>query len=82
MTATKNLYVFINDGGDGSYSAQYTFNDEWVAAMQEKYDNGELDYDAVGCDGDGFHYDVLTVPAECTLKSLGIHYDLADSDDE
>lgn len=25
--------------------------------------------------GDGFHYDVLTVPDECTLASLGIHFD-------
>ena len=32
-------------------------------------------------DGDGFHYDVLTVPDECTMESLGIRWDCAEDDD-
>ena len=73
----KKLFVLVSDGGDGSYSPRFTFNEEWIAQQQEKYNNGELDWDNLGCDGDGFHYTVLTVPDECTLASLGIFYDCA-----
>lgn len=80
---TKNLYVLVSDGGDGSYSTQYTFNDELIGKMQEAYDQGLMDYEnGMGCDGDGFHYDTLTVPVECTADSLGISViddDFADS---
>lgn len=44
---------------------------------KKKNDKGELDYYDIGCDGDGFHYDVLMVPDECTLESLGIRSDCA-----
>ncbi len=76
--ATKTLFVFVEDGCDGSYSPRFTFNAEWVAKQQERYDNGELDYEDMGIDGDGFHYTTLTVPAECTLESLGISFDCAE----
>jgi hypothetical protein len=33
---------------------------------------------SLGCDGDGFHYDILMVPDECTLESLGISSDAAE----
>jgi hypothetical protein len=74
----KKLFVLVSDGGDGSYNPQYTFNEAWIKEQEEKSENGELDYDDVGCDGDGFHYDVLKVPDECTLESLGIHWDCAE----
>lgn len=76
----KNLYVFARDNGDGSTSTQYTMNESWVLKMESLNDNGELDYDSGWIDGDGFHYDTLTVPEECTLKSLGIHLDCAEDD--
>ena len=82
---TKKLFVLISDGGDGSYSNHYTFNEAFIARLHEKDKNGELDYDSLGCDGDGFHYDTLNVPDECTLESLGIRYDAArnfNEDDE
>ena len=68
----KKLFVLISDGGDGSYYPEFTFNEEWIERQQEAYDLDELEYDSLGCDGDGFHYTVLTVPDECTLQSLGV----------
>jgi len=75
--ATKKLFVLVSDDGDGSYNTRYTFNEAWIDKMDEKDANGELCYPDLGCDGDGFHYDVLNVPVECTLQSLGITYDCA-----
>ena len=68
----KKLFVLISDGGDGSYYPRFTFNEEWIERQHEAYDLDELEYDSLGCDGDGFHYTVLTVPDECTLESLGV----------
>lgn len=76
---SKKLFVLVQDNCDGSYSTVFTMNEEWIKLQQEKYDNDELDYDSVGCDGDGFHYKVLNVPDECTLQSLGILYDCAEA---
>lgn len=73
----KKLFVLISDGGDGSFYPHYTFNEDWIKEQEEKNDKGELDYYDIGCDGDGFHYDVLMVPDECTLESLGIISDCA-----
>lgn len=72
---TKILYVLVQDGGDGSYYPRYTFNKEWIEKQKERSD---LDCDSIGCDGDGFHYDKLTVPDSCTLKSLGLNWDCAE----
>ena len=85
---TKELYVVVSNGGDGSCYAQYTFNKEWIDKMQYKSDNDGCDengeYDEYffeqWSDGDGFHYDTLTVPDECTLQSLGIYSDVAEND--
>lgn len=74
----KKLFVLINNGGDGSCYPEYTFNEEWIKEQEEKADRDELEYDDIGCDGDGFHYDVLTVPDEATLESLGIPWDCAE----
>ena len=68
----KKLYVLISNGGDGSYYPHFTFNEDWIKKQELAYDNGELEYDSLGCDGDGFHYEILTVPDECTLESLSI----------
>jgi len=73
----KNLYILVSDGGDGSYYPNYTFNTEWIEEMDRKSEEGELEYDDIGCDGDGFHYDTLTVPSDSTLESMGIRYDCA-----
>lgn len=77
----KNLYVLVSDGGDGSYNPQYTMNTEWIKKQDERSENRELEYGVdIGVDGDGFHYDTLTVGDDVTLESLGIHYDCADND--
>lgn len=77
---TKNLYVVIKNCGDGSSTACYTFNEKWIRSHEFRYEAGLMDcYEMEEwCDGDGFHYDILTVPEECTLESLGIHYDCAE----
>jgi hypothetical protein len=78
---TKKLFVLLSNNGDGSSSAHYTFNEEWLKKQQDEYATGGpgIDYECgLGIDGDGFHYDTLTVPDECTLQSLGIHYDCAE----
>lgn len=70
---SKKLFVLVDNGGDGSNYPRYTFNQKWIDEQQERYDNGESDYEYdIGVDGDGFHYDALTVPDECTLESLGV----------
>lgn len=73
----KKLFVLIQDCGDGSFYPRYTFDTEWIYKMEmnsPSYD-GE---GSIGCDGDGFHYDILMVPDECTLESLGISSDAAE----
>lgn len=74
----KNLFLLVQDGGDGSYSICATFNKGFVDRMERLYDKDELEHGDPGVDGDGFHYMTLTVPDECTLESLGIHFDAAD----
>jgi len=61
----KTLYILVGNGGDGSYYPQYTFNAEFIRKLEE------MDTDDFS-DGDGFHYDTLNVPDECTLDSLGV----------
>jgi hypothetical protein len=68
---TKKLFVLVSDGGDGSYNPVYTFNEKWIQEQEERYENDELDYESVGCDVDGFHYDILYVPDECTPETMG-----------
>lgn len=77
---SKKLFVLVGDAGDGSFFTQYTFNEDWIKEKEEKEERGELDIPSVGYDGDGFHYDILTVPDECTLESLGIEWDCATLD--
>lgn len=72
----KKLFVLVSNGGDGSSYPQYTFNEEWINVQKERDDFNYDGYD-LGVDGDGFHYDTLMVPDECTLQSLGIHFDCA-----
>ena len=68
---SKMLYVLVGDNGDGSYSTHYTLNADFINQLQEKYENGDIEAGAIGCDGDGFHYDELTVPDDVTMESLG-----------
>lgn len=70
----KKLYVIITACGDGSNRANYTFDSELIKKIETLADNDLLDYDSGLVDGDGFHYDVLLVPDECTYESLGITY--------
>lgn len=76
---TKKLFILISDGGDGSYYPQFTFNTVLIDKLQKAYNERKMRYGyGIGIDGDGFHYDVLNVPEECTLESLGIHSSLED----
>jgi hypothetical protein len=73
----KKLFVLISDSGDGSFAPRFTFNEKWI---EQRESDPEACYPDLGCDGDGFHYKVLTVPDECTLQSLGISYDCSRED--
>ncbi len=72
----KKLFILVEDCGDGSYYTRYTFNEEWIEKCKK---DENLCYPDLGCDGDGFHYSILTVPDECTLQSLGITRDCSES---
>lgn len=76
---TKPLYILISNGGDGSYSTNYTLDPALIQKLREAYDNDLMDYDDVGCDGDGFHYDTINVPFDATYESLGISYPMDES---
>ena len=76
---TKNLFIFTKDGGDGSTYPQFTFDQALVDLLQQLHDDDIMDYENGFSDGDGFHYETLTVPEECTQESLGIRY-LLDSE--
>lgn len=72
-TPTKPLYVLISDGGDGSYYTNYTLDPELISKLQDASDSGRMWYDnGIGWDGDGFHYDTISVPFDATPESLGI----------
>jgi hypothetical protein len=75
---TKELYVICVNCGDGSSYPRYTFDKSYLDKLETKFDEEDpnFDYEALS-DGDGFHYDTLTVPEECTLESLNIAYDFA-----
>ena len=52
-----------------------------IDAQQGRYDEGELEHGDTGVDGDGFHYDTLSVPDDATYESLGISiYSTAEDD--
>lgn len=69
---TKPLYVLIDNMGDGSYLVRFTMNTDWIRQQEELDEKGELSWDSLGVDGDGFHYKVIQVPESCTYESLGI----------
>lgn len=71
LSCTKKLFVLVSNGGDGSYYPHYTMNEQFIKSLEDKDNAGEFDCDDLGCDGDGFHYDTLTVPAFLTMEMLG-----------
>ena len=68
----KTLYILVKDCGDGSTSLRYTMNSALIAKLQFAADKRLMDYEDSLIDGDGFHYNTLTVPDECSYASLGI----------
>ncbi len=70
---SKELYLLNVNAGDGSYSVKFTFDKEVVNTLEQQESDGSLDYERFS-DGDGFHYETLTLPDECTYESLGIRY--------
>lgn len=68
---TKALYVLVSNGGDGSYYPHYTTNEQYIAYLNDRDERGLSDYEDLGCDGDGFHYDTLQVPVFFDLEKAG-----------
>lgn len=72
---SMKIYILISDNGDGSSSINYVNDPEIINKLNDLDDRGLLDYDnCAGVDGDGFHYDTITVPDTCTEESLGIKF--------
>lgn len=67
----KKLFVLVCDAGDGSYHPRFTFNQDFISKLEHLYHTGIFDYESGYSDGDGFHYDTLNVPKECTPESMG-----------
>lgn len=74
----KTLYIVISDCGDGSSSLEMTFDKEVIDLLNQQQDDDELDdcYQS----GDGLQVTELTVPDECTYKSLGVYFPLTKED--
>lgn len=66
----KTLYILVNDCGDGSYSLRYTLDSDLIHEIESSSD--EYCYPSPGFDGDGFNYNTLNIPDECSYESLGI----------
>jgi hypothetical protein len=71
---TKKLFILTKDGGDGSTYPQFTFDEKLINLLEQLHNDDILDYENGFSDGDGFHYETLTVPEECTQETLGIRY--------
>lgn len=67
------LFLLVENGGDGSYIIRFILDKNLINKLSQAYDDGKLDYDAPGVDGDGFSYETITVPDDSTSESLGIH---------
>lgn len=63
------LYILINNSGDGSYSNRFILD---PAVLQACQDNFECSESHPGVDGDGFHYTTINVPDGSTAESLGL----------
>lgn len=72
MKASKNIYLLVSDCGDGSYSISYVLDSETLTLMEKAYDEGLMDYDAPGVDGDGFSYRTMKVPEDWTALDMGL----------
>lgn len=69
------IYILVADCGDGSYSLNYVNDPEVIKKLEELDREDKLDPEFTpGCDGDGFHYETITVPDFCTEETLGITF--------
>lgn len=66
------LYVLSRNGGDGSSYPVFTVDSEVIKHLENLDDEGELDYDSGWTDGDGFHYETLTIPDDLDPTTLGV----------
>jgi hypothetical protein len=66
----KTLFLLISDGGDGSQSIQFSFDDELVGLMQDDHDFAVIGENWMS--GDGLQVTTIRVPDECTMESLGV----------
>lgn len=92
MVKMRKIYILISNGGDGSYYPQFVDDPAVIAYLQDLSDNDQLDWDTIGVDGDGFHYDTVKVPENltneqmgirvCTLEDVKINYPKYDEEDE
>lgn len=68
--STKPLYLLISDGGDGSQSICFSFDDELVSRIKQ-----DTDFTVIGDErmsGDGLQVIIIYVPVETTMEAMGI----------
>lgn len=63
------LYILIQNSGDGSYSNKFILDPDVLQACEDNFEDCEIH---PGVDGDGFHYSTINVPDGSTAESLGI----------
>lgn len=69
------IFILISNGGDGSYYPRYVNDPAIIARLEQLDSEGKLNPEYTpGYDGDGFHYETITVPDTCTEESLGITF--------
>lgn len=73
MTDLKRIFLLVDNNGDGSMSIKFVLDENLILAMGQADQKGLLDCENhAGCDGDGFHYQIINVPADFTPEIMGI----------
>lgn len=69
-----NLYILIQDDGDGSFYPKFVADDEVMDEIKQLVEEDLWNCEnGAGCDGDGFHYTTLKIPDGSTAESIGLH---------
>lgn len=73
MTDLKRIFLLVDNNGDGSMSIKFVLDENLILAMEQADKEGLLDCENhAGCDSDGFHYQIINVPADFTPEIMGI----------
>lgn len=71
----KPLYILNKNCGDGSFYPRFTFDERVLDYLEQNFSEEYWD-------SDGFHFEILKIPENCTKESLGISHLLTLEDFE